>query len=89
MNKNSVNVEIRANQLLNEDGEPEYTESYSYKTYNYYDIYDKVSELLPFELDNDEVHNIASDAASWCELAAVGEKYEILDGFLLLEIVEQ
>lgn len=51
-----------------------------YKPNNHYGIYDKMMELT----DND--HEISSDAASWCELACVGERYEFREGEI--EIVE-
>lgn len=51
-----------------------------YKPTDHYSIYDKVMELT----DND--HEIASNVASWCEIAGVGEVYEFHGGEV--EIVE-
>ena len=51
-----------------------------YKSNNHYAIYDKMMELT----DGD--HEISCDAASWCELATVGEIYEFREGEI--EIVE-
>lgn len=45
-----------------------------YKPNDHYSIYDKMMELT----DND--HEISCDAASWCELASVGEIYEFREG---------
>ena len=45
-----------------------------YKPNDHYSIYDKMMELT----DND--HEISCDAASWCELATVGERYEFREG---------
>ena len=44
-------------------------------------IYNKIMEIT----DND--HEISCDAASWCELASVGEIYEFREG--QIEIVEK
>ena len=35
----------------------------------------------------DEDHEISSDAASWCELARIGETYELREGYIELEEV--
>lgn len=51
-----------------------------YKPSDHYSIYDKMMELT----DND--HEISSDAASWCELATVGEIYEFREG--KIEIID-
>lgn len=50
-----------------------------YKHSDHYAIYDKVMEIT----DGD--HEIASDAASWCELACVGEIYEFREGEIEIE----
>ena len=42
-----------------------------YKPNNHYDIYDKLMELT------DGNHGLSSDGASWCELATIGETYEV------------
>lgn len=55
--------------------------SYNYKHDDHYSIYDKMMEIT----DGD--HEISSDAASWCELACVGETYEFREG--IIEIVEE
>ena len=47
---------------------------------DHYGIYDLMMELT----GND--HEISSDAASWCELATIGEIYEFREG--KIEIVE-
>ena len=51
-----------------------------YKPGEHYDIYNKMMELT----NND--HEISSDAASWCELATIGEIYEFREGEI--EIME-
>lgn len=63
------------------EGTPEnHYEDDNYKDWYYrplsdYDkIYDKMMELT----DGD--HEISADAASWCELATVGEIYEFREG---------
>lgn len=48
--------------------------SWYYKPSRHYDIYEQMMELT----DGD--HEISSDAASWCELATVGETYEFREG---------
>ena len=50
------------------------------KPNDHYGIYDKMMELT----DGD--HEISADAASWCELATVGEIYEFREGEI--EIME-
>lgn len=51
-----------------------------FKPNNHYAIYDKMMEIT----GND--HEISSDAASWCELACIGEIYEFREGEI--EIME-
>lgn len=51
-----------------------------YRPGEHYDIYEKMMDLT----GND--HEISSDAASWCELATVGEIYEFREG--QIEIVD-
>lgn len=46
-----------------------------------YLIYNKMMEIT----DGD--HEISSDAASWCELACVGEIYEFREGYIEIEEV--
>ena len=41
-----------------------------YKPNDHYGIYDKLMELT------NENHELSSNGASWCELAAIGETYE-------------
>lgn len=53
-----------------------------YKPNNHYDIYDKMMELT----DND--HEISDDAASWCELASVGEIYEFREGEIEIQEID-
>jgi hypothetical protein len=55
-------------------------EDWLYKPNNHYGIYDKMMELTGDD------HEISSGAASWCELATVGEIYEFREGEI--EIVE-
>lgn len=50
------------------------------KPTNYDCIYSKVMEIT------NEDHEISADAASWCELATVGEIYEFREGEI--EIME-
>lgn len=47
-----------------------YGKSWYYKTDDHYGIYEKIMEF------SNEDHELSSDAASWCELATVGEIYE-------------
>ena len=53
---------------------------YQYTWNDHYGIYDKMMELTGSD------HEISCDAASWCELATVGEIYEFREGEI--EIVE-
>lgn len=46
------------------------------------DHYDRIYEAMMDITDGD--HEIASDAASWCELAAIGETYEFREGIIRL-----
>lgn len=46
--------------------------------------FDTIYEHMMQITDND--HEVASNAASWCELATIGETYEFREGFI--EIVE-
>ena len=48
--------------------------THTFPTSDYYAIYDTMMELT----DGD--HEISSNAASWCELAASGEIYEFREG---------
>lgn len=52
---------------------------YYCKANNHEDIYNLMMNLT----NND--HEIASDAASWCELASVGEVYDFREGTLKIE----
>ena len=49
------------------------------KANDYEMIYNKVMRMT----GND--HEIAADAASWCELATVGEIYEFREGIIKIE----
>ena len=53
-----------------------------YKPNNRYDIYDKMMELT----END--HEISAEAASWCELATVGEIYEFREGEIEIQEID-
>ena len=53
-----------------------------YKPTDHYNIYDKMMELT----DND--HELSADAASWCELATVGEIYEFEDGEIEVQEID-
>ena len=55
---------------------------WTYNTTNFYGIYDKMMEIT----DGD--HEISSDAASWCELASVGEIYEFREGEIEIQDIE-
>ena len=48
--------------------------------------YDKIYETMMKITDND--HEISSDAASWCELASVGETYEFREGVIEIKEVD-
>lgn len=52
---------------------------YSYYTTDHDWIYERMMELT----GND--HEISADAASWCELAAIGERYEFREGVIDIE----
>lgn len=47
---------------------------------NYYGIYDLIEPLLG--------HEEAADAASWCELASIGEIWESSDGSVEIELID-
>ena len=49
-------------------------EEWTYNPSNRRGIYEKLMELT----DND--HEISDEAASWCEQASVGERYEFREG---------
>ena len=49
-------------------------DTWKYKPLQHDDIYNTMMEIT----DGD--HEISSDAASWCELATAGEKYEFREG---------
>ena len=51
------------------------------RTNNYYSIYGNMMEAT----GND--HEVSANAASWCELAGIGEVYEFREG--TIEIVEE
>lgn len=53
-----------------------------FKPNNHYGIYEKMMELT----GND--HEISSDAASWCELATVGEIYEFREGEIEIQEID-
>ena len=53
-----------------------------YRHNNHYAIYNKMMELT----DND--HEISDDAASWCELATVGEIYEFREGEIEIQEID-
>lgn len=53
----------------------------TYKHDDHYSIYDCMMKLTGGD------HEISSDAASWCELACVGEIYEFREG--TIEIIEE
>lgn len=53
---------------------------WEYKPSDYDRIYEKIMEIT----DGD--HEVSADAASWCELATVGEIYEFREGEI--EIME-
>ena len=55
---------------------------HKYKPNDYDGIYDKMMELT----DGD--HEISADAASWCELATVGEIYEFREGEIKIMDIE-
>ena len=55
--------------------------SHTYRHDDHYSIYNKMMEITGGD------HEISSDAASWCELACVGETYEFREG--IIEIVEE
>lgn len=49
---------------------------YSYYTTDHDWIYERMMEIT----GND--HEISADAASWCELASVGERYTFREGWI-------
>ena len=53
-----------------------------YRPHNHYDIYEKIMEIT----GND--HEISADAASWCELATVGEIYEFREGEVEIQDID-
>ena len=55
---------------------------WGYRRNDYYDIYNKMMELT----GND--HEISDEAASWCELATVGETYEFREGEIEIQEID-
>ena len=53
---------------------------WSYKSSDYDAIYERMMKLT----DGD--HEISSDAASWCELATVGERYEFRESEIVMMV---
>ena len=53
-----------------------------YDASDFYAIYDKMMEITGDD------HEIASGAASWCELASVGEIYEFREGEIEIKDIE-
>lgn len=53
--------------------------------YKYHDEHDNIYEAMMRATDGD--HEISDEAASWCELALVGESYEFREG--IIEIIEE
>lgn len=53
-----------------------------FKPSDFYGIYDKMMEIT----DGD--HEISSDAASWCELASIGEIYEFREGEIEMQEIQ-
>lgn len=53
-----------------------------YKPSDHYGIYDKMMELT----DND--HEVSADAASWCELATIGEVYDFEIGEIEIQEID-
>lgn len=53
---------------------------WEYKPNDHYGIYDKMMQLT------DNNHDVSADAASWCEIASIGEIYEFCEGEI--EIME-
>lgn len=64
-----------------------YTHDYPIISHTYsdpYDIYFSVSDYYN-NLPEDEKHYIAAEAQGWCELAAVGDRYEADDFVIEVE----
>lgn len=57
-------------------------EDWLYRPSNHRDIYEKLMEIT----GND--HEIAAEAASWCELATVGEIYEFREGEVEIQYID-
>lgn len=57
------------------------------KPSDYYNIYDLITFLIKDEYTQSETHKIAANAASWCELACIGETYE--HKLFTIKIIEQ
>lgn len=55
---------------------------WEFKPNDHYAIYDKMMELT----GND--HEISADAASWCELATIGEIYEFREGEIEIQEID-
>ena len=49
--------------------------------------YNSIYERMMVVTDGD--HEISADAASWCELACLGEVYEFREGIIRIEEIEQ
>lgn len=55
---------------------------WDYKPNDHYGIYEKMMEIT----GND--HEISAEAASWCELATVGEIYEFREGEIEIQEID-
>ena len=64
-----------------ENDKYEFTDWY-YKPDNHYSIYDRMMKLT------NNNHELSSDAASWCELATVGEIYEFENGEIEIQEID-
>ena len=45
--------------------------------------YDQIYDHMMWLTDND--HEISAEAASWCELASIGEEFSFREGYITLE----
>ena len=85
-----VKAVILADLFQKDNGKPEYTKRFCYKAEDHYGIYDKMTELLTsWGIKEESAHNTASDVASWCELASIGEVYDIFYGAIRIQIAEE
>ena len=87
--KTMISAVIKTDSRKDEDGNNRYTTRYTFSPSEHDDIYSCLETLLAqtYGEDRQMLHIACADAASWCELASVGETYEFATGEI--EIIEE